>query len=77
MFDTKARVLFPSAAEATEKHVLFREKQPTDQGVKIFANRAQPQTDKRETIFFVVAEMPCLSLRPLSTGSTFAWPSGQ
>eukprot|EP00971_Amphidinium_carterae_P174993 3469083-Amphidinium_carterae.1 len=41
MFDTKARVVFTSAAEANEKSGLVREKKPTDRGCKIFANRAQ------------------------------------
>eukprot|EP00971_Amphidinium_carterae_P007182 142394-Amphidinium_carterae.1 len=36
LFDTRARVVFTSSAEATEKHGLFREKKPSDRGCKIF-----------------------------------------
>eukprot|EP00971_Amphidinium_carterae_P075291 1488051-Amphidinium_carterae.1 len=52
LFDTKARVVFASAAEATEKHSLFREKKPMDKNAKIFVNRAQT-ADKQKGDFIL------------------------
>eukprot|EP00971_Amphidinium_carterae_P253472 5032125-Amphidinium_carterae.1 len=59
LFDTKARVVFASAAQATEKHGLFREKHPEDRGCKIFVNRAQT-ADRQKGDFILRRCRDCL-----------------
>eukprot|EP00971_Amphidinium_carterae_P196077 3890712-Amphidinium_carterae.1 len=70
LFDTRARVVFTSSAEATEKHGLFREKKPSDRGCKIFVNRAQ--TADRQKGDFILRR-----LLQTSRAKTFDSPTGQ